>query len=351
MQKTAVVILNWNGRSWLEKFLPSVVKYSSDEADIIIADNGSGDDSIAFIREHFPQIKIIRHHSNLGFSKGYNDALKQVEAEYYILLNSDVEVTPNWIKPVIELMDNDSNIAVCQPKLKSYNDKTFFEYAGAAGGFIDKLGYPFCRGRIFGHIEEDKGQYDDVMEIFWATGACMFVRAELYFMAGGLDDDFFAHMEEIDLCWRLKNEGYKIMYCPYSTVYHAGGGSLPKNNPRKTYLNFRNNLILLYKNSPACAKATAGRPPKKLVYILLVRFLLDGIAAVKFLFADGITDFFAVIKAHFSFYLYLCKSHKHQVPSPKHQVPKGIYNKSIVIEYYLRGKKTYLSLFNQGINR
>lgn len=333
MKKVAVVILNWNGRGWLEKFLPSVVKHSSDKAEIIVADNASSDDSVAFVRKNFPEIRIIQHPANLGFAKGYNEALKQVEAEYYILLNSDVEVTPNWIEPVIELMDNDSNIAVCQPKIRSYNDKAYFEYAGAAGGFIDKLGYPFCRGRIFGHLEEDKGQYEDVKEIFWATGACMFVKAEQYHKAGGLDEDFFAHMEEIDLCWRLKNEGYKIMYCPHSTVYHIGGGSLPKNNPRKTYLNFRNNLTLIYKNSPS----------KKLASILLTRLILDGIAAVKFLFTDGFLDFFAVIKAHFSFYFSLSKNIKKRKLLKKNKL-NCVYKNSIVLDYYMRGKKTFEQL-------
>jgi GT2 family glycosyltransferase len=249
--KTAVVILNWNGRNFLETFLPSVLEYSARCADVIVADNASTDDSVAFLQEHYPQIRIIEHPKNGGFSKGYNDALKQIDAEYYILLNSDVEVTPNWITPVIEMMDADPSIAACQPKLRSFEDRSQFEYAGAAGGFIDAYGYPFCRGRIFDVLEEDRGQYDDACEVFWATGACLFVRADLYHALGGLDEDFFAHMEEIDFCWRLKNNGHKVMYCPDSTVYHVGGGALPKSSPRKTYLNFRNNLALLVKNLPS----------------------------------------------------------------------------------------------------
>ena len=248
--KVAVVILNWNGKSFLEKFLPSVFACNSSYAEIIVADNASTDDSVSFLKSKYPQIKIIQNSSNGGFAKGYNDALKLVEAEYYVLLNSDVEVTPNWIDSVIQLMDTDKSIAACQPKIRAFDDKKSFEYAGAGGGFIDKYGYPFCRGRILDTLEEDKGQYNDVREVFWATGACLFVRSECYHKVNGFDEDFFAHMEEIDLCWRLKNLGYKIMYSPNSTVFHVGGGTLNKTSPKKTYLNFRNNLILLCKNHP-----------------------------------------------------------------------------------------------------
>ena len=246
MTKTAVVILNWNGKKFLEQFLPYVIKHSSSDAEVIVADNASNDDSVEFLKNNYPEIQIINNNENGGFSKGYNEALSKIDAEYYVLLNSDIEVTENWIKPIIDLMDSDKSIAVCQPKLRSYHQKEMFEYAGAAGGFIDKYGYPFCRGRIFNSIEVDNGQYDDTCEVFWATGAAMFVRAELYHKFGGLDNDFFAHMEEIDFCWRLKNEGYKIMYCADSVVYHVGGGTLPKNSSRKTFLNFRNNFNLLY---------------------------------------------------------------------------------------------------------
>ena len=224
----AVVILNWNGREFLRKFLPSVILHSSSVAEVIVADNASTDSSVEFLQQNFPQVRIITNLTNGGFAKGYNDALAEVAADYYILLNSDIEVTPHWIEPVIKLMESDPLIAACQHKLRSYHQPEKFEYAGAAGGFIDKYGYPFCRGRIFQDIETDNGQYDDVKEIFWATGACMFVKADLYRQFGGLDADFFAHMEEIDFCWRLKNGGYKIMYCPESIVYHVGGGTLPK---------------------------------------------------------------------------------------------------------------------------
>ncbi len=225
--KVAVVILNWNGKSFLEKFLPIVIKYSS-SAQIIVADNQSSDDSVSFLKQHFPEVRIIINPSNDGFSTGYNLALKQVEAEYYVLLNSDVEVTEKWIEPIMDLMDSNKQIAACQPKILDYNHKTTFEYAGAAGGFMDKYGYPFCRGRIFNSLEEDKGQYNNSTEVFWATGACMFVRAEAFWKVGGFDDDYFAHMEEIDVCWRMKNIGYQIYVEPKSLVYHVGGGTLNK---------------------------------------------------------------------------------------------------------------------------
>ena len=296
-KKVAIVILNWNGKRFLEKFLPFLVKFNAAYSDIIIADNASSDDSIKFLKEQYPDLRIIQNSENGGFAKGYNDALSQVDTEYYVLLNSDIEVTENWIEPVIALMDSDKNIAACQPKIRSYKNKDEFEYAGAAGGFIDNLGYPFCRGRIFQELEKDEKQFDDVKEIFWATGACMFVRAEIFNKLGGLDNDFFAHMEEIDFCWRLKNDGYKIMYCPKSLIYHVGGGTLPKNNPKKTYLNFRNNFILLYKNLPS----------EKIFSVLFIRLFLDGIAGMKFLFEGHIKDFFAVIHAHFAFYFSIRK--------------------------------------------
>jgi len=263
----AVVILNWNGKKFLEKFLPSVVSNSGD-AEIIMADNNSSDDSISFMAINYPNIRIIKNSENGGFAKGYNDALKQIKSDYYILLNSDIEVTPNWIDPLFDLMENDSMIAACQPKLRSYYQQDEFEYAGAAGGFIDKWGYPFCRGRIFGHLEKDEAQYENVEEVFWATGAAMFVRAKYFWEVGGLDEDFFAHMEEIDLCWRLKNKGYKIMVHPQSVVFHVGGGTLPKNSPTKTYLNFRNNFYLLYKNLPK----------KRFKRVFIFRLIWDGVA-------------------------------------------------------------------------
>ncbi len=333
MTKTAVVILNWNGKKFLEKFLPFVIEYSRGDAEIIIADNDSSDDSLAFMQANYPEIRIIKNTENGGFSKGYNDALTQVEAKYYILLNSDIEVTENWIKPVIALMDSDENIAVCQPKLRSYTERDKFEYAGAAGGFIDKYGYPFCRGRLFQSLEVDNGQYDDVCEIFWATGAAMFVKAELYHKYGGLDNDFFAHMEEIDFCWRLKNEGYKIMYCPDSLVYHVGGGTLPKNNARKTYLNFRNNFFLLFKNLPT----------NRLIKVFAFRFFLDFIAGIKFLSEGGYKDFFAVIRAHFSFYASITNNLKKRKNIRHKQVSKT-YMRNIVWEYYVTKKRFFNDL-------
>ena len=250
MKKVAVVILNWNGRHIIEKFLPSVVTNTAGEAEVIVADNGSTDDSLAFLAEHYPTLRTIALDKNYGFAGGYNRALAQVEADYYVLLNDDVECTPNWGSPVIEMMEADSEIAVAQPKLLMYDQKDTFEYAGGAGGFIDRFGYPFCRGRMFNTLEQDHGQYDDARQVFWATGAAMFVRSNVWHQLGGLDDDFFAHMEEIDFCWRAKNAGHKIAYCPRSVLYHVGGGTLPKSSPMKTMLNFRNNLSMLYKNLP-----------------------------------------------------------------------------------------------------
>jgi GT2 family glycosyltransferase len=331
--RVAVVILNWNGRKYLGKFLPTLIQHSYNDAEIIVADNASSDDSVTFLELNYPGVRIIRNPSNGGFAQGYNIALQQVEAEYYVLLNSDIEVTDNWINPVISLMDSDPLIAACQPKIRSYLEPKKFEYAGAAGGFIDKYGYPFCRGRIFLSIEEDHGQYDDQIEIFWATGACMFVRASLFHEHGGLDEDFFAHMEEIDFCWRLKNMGYKIMYCPASTVFHIGGGTLPKISWRKTYLNFRNNFYLLYKNLP----------DERLVKVFTVRLILDGVAAVKFLIQAGFKDFWAVSKAHFSFYQTYQKT-KSKRKLLKQGSMKLVYEKTIVIDYYLKGKRKFSQL-------
>ncbi len=331
--RVAVVILNWNGKKFLEQFLPNVIKYSYPFAEVIIADNDSTDDSITFLKSKYPSLRIIQNIENGGFSKGYNDALKQIDTDYYCLLNSDIEVTENWIEPIINLMESDTQIAVCQPKLRSWHENEKFEYAGAAGGFIDKYGYPFCRGRMFMDMEIDNGQYDDVFEVFWATGACMFVKADLYHKYGGLDEDFFAHMEEIDFCWRLKNEGYKIMYCPDSTVFHVGGGTLPKNSARKTYLNFRNNIFLLYKNLPR----------RKIIPVFLVRFLLDFVAAAKFLFESGFADFFAVVKAHFHFYRSLSHNLKKRKKITHRHVSK-ILNKNLIFEYYFKGKKKFSDL-------
>ena len=331
--RVAVVILNWNSKKFLEKFLPPLIEHSHGEANIIVADNASTDDSIEFLQTQYPEIRIIRNQRNEGFAGGYNAALKQVEAEYYVLLNSDIEVTKGWIRPIIEMMDKDPLIGACQPKIRSYTNRSKFEYAGAAGGFIDKYGYPFCRGRLFLNIEEDHGQYDDPVEIFWATGACIFVRSHLYHEIGGFDADFFAHMEEIDFCWRLKNQGYKIMYCPDSTVYHIGGGTLPKISWRKTYYNFRNNCLLLYKNLP----------DNLLFEVFAKRLILDGIAALKFLFTAGFKDFWAVSKAHLSFYSTLSKT-KAKRKLLKQGPLINVYGKNIVFEYFIRGKKKFSDL-------
>jgi len=330
---TAVVILNWNGREFLRKFLPSVLAHSLDCAEVIVADKASTDSSIEFLQNNFPEVRIITNRTNGGFARGYNEALAEVEADYYILLNSDIEVTPNWIQPVIDMMENDKSIAACQPKLRSYHDRTKFEYAGAAGGFIDEYGYPFCRGRIFQHLETDHGQYDDALEIFWATGACMFVRADLYKKLGGFDEDFFAHMEEIDFCWRLKNSGYKIMYCPDSVVFHVGGGTLPKKSSQKTYLNFRNNLSLLYKNLPS----------HLLLPVFSVRFPLDGIAAFKFLLDGGFRDFYAVLRAHLYFYRHFTDIRRKRRQLKQNMV-HGIYRNNLVREYYINKKTLFTEL-------
>ena len=332
--KTAVVILNWNGKSWLEKFLPNVIQHSND-AEVIIADNNSSDDSIKFLEENHPNIRIIQNDGNYGYAKGYNLALKQIDAQYFVLLNSDIEVTKDWISPIISLMDSDKTISTCQPKILDYNNKNRFEYAGASGGYIDKFGYPFCRGRIFDFLEEDKGQYNDATEVFWATGACLFVRASHFWEVGGLDSDFFAHQEEIDLCWRLKNKGYKIMVEPKSVVYHVGGGTLNVGSPFKTHLNFRNNLYMMFKNLPL----------SYLFIIIPIRLVLDGIAAITFLGnKKGISHLFAVMKAHFSFYFEIPKLiTKRRNISQKCSLT-GKTNYSILVKNKLKGIKNFSDL-------
>lgn len=335
--KVAVVILNWNGKSFLEKFLPNVLKYSTN-AQVIVADNQSTDNSVEYLKTYFPQVLTIINAANDGFAKGYNIALKQVNADYYVLLNSDVEVTENWIDPIITLLDSNKNIAACQPKILDYYNKTKFEYAGASGGFIDKYGYPFCRGRIFNVLEEDKNQYNSTQEVFWATGACMFVRAEVFWKVGGFDDDYFAHMEEIDVCWRMKNIGYKIYVEPKSVIYHVGGGTLNKLSAHKTFLNFRNNLITLTKNAA----------PQFLFLKIMYRMMLDGVAAFKFLFEGSISHFTAVIKAHFSFYTHLPstlkKRNKMRLMDNFKDTTTGIYKKNIVYAHFVKNKKTYNEL-------
>jgi len=333
--KTAVVILNWNGKKLLEQFLPSVVLHSG-AAEIIVADNASTDDSVSFLKKNYPQVRIVINKENYGYAGGYNESLKQIDAEYYILLNSDAEVTPGWIEPVIARMDKEKEIAVCQPKIKSYEHRDYFEYAGAAGGFIDKNGFPYCRGRIFNSIEKDEGQYDDACEIFWASGACMFIRSKVFHEVGGFDDSFFAHMEEIDLCWRIHRSGFRIVYSPLSTIYHLGGGTLDKNNPHKTYLNFRNNLIMIYKNAP----------DERLDDILKTRAMLDRIAALKFLATGYIRAAFAVHRAH-----NWCDKHRFELNRKRNtikSVVRGSYDipfkLNIITQYYLKGKKKFSQL-------
>jgi GT2 family glycosyltransferase len=338
MIKTAVVILNWNGIGWLQKFLKTVVRFSDGPDTLIyMADNGSTDGSADWVSENCTEIEIIRFKNNLGFAGGYNLALKQIKAEYYVLLNSDVEVTEGWLSPLVSYMDHNSNVASCQPKIRSFDNKDFFEYAGAAGGFIDKFGYTFCRGRIFDHIEMDNGQYDDCRDIFWSTGACMMVRSEAWTKCGGFDDDFFAHMEEVDLCWRFHLAGFSVSYVPESTVYHVGGGALPYNSELKTYLNFRNNLFLLYKNLQ----------DNKLHRTIFARKILDGIAATVFTFNGHPGNVKAIWKAHMDYYKSIESLKKKRKLVREMTVNKNvthIMNKSIVFGFYIRGKKTFNSL-------
>lgn len=336
MKRVAVVILNYNGASMLEKFLPAVVTFSP-EADVIVADNASNDASIDFLKQRFPNIRIIELEQNYGFADGYNKALAKVEAEYYILLNSDVEVTDGWIAPLLSFMDENSNVLACQPKLLDYKNRNRFEYSGAAGGFIDRYGYPFCRGRIFDTIECDSGQYDEVRSVFWATGAAMMIRSKDYWLAGGLDGRFFAHMEEVDLCWRLKSRGGDICCVPSSKVYHVGGATLDKSNPRKTYLNFRNNLLMLYKNLPE----------KELGGVMRMRAILDYIAAFKFLLSGKTGDFKAVLRARREYRRMrddYSEIRKDNIKKSVVSQPSGREPFMLLWQYYARGRKFFYKL-------
>jgi hypothetical protein len=330
--KSAVVILNFNGKEFLKKFLPVVLE-KSPEATLVVADNGSSDDSVKMMKAEFPKVLLLQHEKNLGFAGGYNWALSQVDATYYVLLNSDVEVSDGWLEPLVNMMDADESIAACQPKILAHDDPSHFEYAGASGGFIDRLGYPFCRGRMFETLEKDEGQYNDAQEVFWATGACMMIRASVYHQLGGLDADFFAHMEEIDFCWRAKNAGFKIMVQPASKIFHVGGGTLPKSSPQKTYLNFRNNFMLLYKNLPS----------SQLTKVFLTRLFLDGLAGIKFLMQGNFKDIIAILNAHFYFYSHLSVLRSKRSELTQRPV-SCIYRKSLVSEYYLKGKKYFSAL-------
>lgn len=328
----AIAILNWNGRNYLEKFLPSVNASTYPNKQIVLIDNASTDDSIDFVQKNYPQVVIIKLPVNYGFAKGYNEGLKQVNTDYFILLNSDVEVEAGWIEPMVQLLESNKMIAACQPKLLQYNNKALFEYAGAAGGWMDYLGYPFAKGRIFDVCETDEGQYNDAVPVFWASGAALFIRASVYKEARGFDEYFFAHQEEIDLCWRLQWKGYLIYSCPASVVYHVGGGTLPKGNSRKVFLNFRNNLVMMAKNLPV------GEAIVKIAW----RFILDAVSATKSLFAGQGTYFIAVFRAHIAFLGWLFIRKKVSVfPDKKRREWKGYHLKSVVWQHFILGKKKF----------
>lgn len=335
---TAVVILNWNGEKYLEQFLPILIENTKlSGSEIIIADNASTDSSLLILQEKFPSIRTVVLDKNYGFAGGYNKALAQIEADYYVLLNSDVEVMPNWLEPLITYMDKHADVAACQPKIRSYFNRKYFEHAGAAGGYIDRFGFPFCRGRILGTAEEDKGQYDNITDVFWATGACLLVRSKTFWNVGGLDDDFFAHMEEIDLCWRLKSRGYRIVCIPESIVFHVGGGTLNVENPYKTYLNFRNNLLMLYKNLPA----------KLLKDTMFWRMIFDYIAAIQLFVTGKPKNAISVFKARSDFKRMqpnFEEKRKQNILYSTSDNYSDILQKSIVIEYFLKSKKTFDSL-------
>lgn len=337
--KVAIVILNWNGLKMLAQYLPTVIDYSRMDADIWVADNASTDESIEFITAHYPMVNTLRLEKNYGFAEGYNRCLQEIEADYYVLLNSDVEVTHHWLEPLIELMDAHPEVAACQPKLLAEYDKDAFEYAGASGGLIDKYGYPYCRGRIFDTVEKDQGQYDYRQEIFWATGACLMVRSSDYWQVGGFDGRFFAHNEEIDLCWRLRLLGKKIYCEPESYVYHVGGGTLPKSNPMKTFLNFRNNLTMLYKNVPQ----------SDLRKVMFMRLFLDYLAAFETLILKGnFKDFKAIVKARLAFRKWRHDFDKDRDVIQKSRVVKQIDGQSdfsILWQYYVLGRKKYSEIY------
>lgn len=334
MPKTSVVILNWNGKKFLQHFLPSVVANTdAEQAEIVVADNGSTDGSRAYVEQHFPQVRLIKFDRNYGFTGGYNRAMALISSPYTVLLNSDVDVAQGWLTPLAQHLDDHESVGACMPKIRSFSQPGSFEYAGAAGGFIDMLGYPFCRGRILGAIEQDKGQYSDTRKIFWATGACMMVRTELFKKLGGFDDDFFAHMEEIDLCWRIQNAGYDVTCIGSSEVFHVGGGTLPNNNPRKLFYNYRNNLLMLYKNLP----------PGVHFAVVTLRILLDWASALIFLLQLRFSYVGAVLRAHAAFLkLKNGKRDKHNMSGLTHL--NGIYRGSIILSYFLFGKHTFEKL-------
>jgi GT2 family glycosyltransferase len=338
MAETGVVILNWNGIHLMEQFLPALIAHTNPLlADIIVVDNGSSDGSASWLRNNFPGIILLQHEQNYGFAEGYNRALHQLNYPFYVLLNSDVEVTPQWLEPLIQVLKNNREIAAVMPRIRAWHNKEYFEHAGAAGGFLDRFGYPFCRGRIFNVVEKDAGQYETSREVFWASGACMLVRGDVYEAAGGLDNFFFAHMEEIDLCWRMHNMGYKVYYCHTSTVFHIGGATLPKKDHRKTFLNFRNNFILLYKNLP----------PSGLKRILAVRILLDWISVLFFLVKGEFRECYAVVSAHFSLMGHLISLGKKRKETRKmigQYRTALLFSKSIVYQFYIKGVRYFSQL-------
>lgn len=329
--KIAVIILNWNGRSLLEKFLPSVCLYSK-EATVYVADNASTDSSVEFVQDYYPHVRIIRNKVNGGYAKGYNDALKELSEDIFILLNSDVEVTLKWLDPIIKEFEINPKTAAIQPKICDYKKRDYFEYAGAAGGFIDQMGYPYCRGRLFQHLEKDEGQYDDKTQIFWASGACLAIKKEAFYEAGQFDEDFFAHQEEIDLCWRLNNLGWQVKFVGTSTVYHLGGATLNNMNPKKTFYNFRNSLFALLKNAPG----------EKMALLIFIRLLLDGLAGLKFLIERKPKHTLAIVKAHFSFY-----SNLERIIRKRKNFPKKtnyFHKTSVLYAYFLLGRKRFNQL-------
>ncbi len=336
MHRLAIAILNFNGRHYLEKFLPGVLSHNEGYP-VYVIDNGSSDDSIQFLRLNFPAVLLITLDKNEGFAGGYNLGLRQIESQFYLLLNSDIEVGPGWLSPLVDFMIAHTDCFACQPKILYYNERNKFEYAGAAGGYVDRLGYPFCRGRIFNNMEYDEGQYNDTREIFWASGACMLVRSSAFWEAGGFDADFFAHMEEVDLCWRLKKGGWKVFYVAESSVNHIGGGTLSARDPKKTYLNFRNNLLMLIKNLDG----------SEMFRVIPARILLDIMASLKFLVLDSSGDCFAVLKAMWKSYSRFNKEWRKRKSIPakfKNGELSGVYRKSIIWEYYFKGVRKFSQL-------
>ena len=332
--------MNFNGKNWLEKFIPTFITHSKNDADIYVIDNGSSDGSLPYLESNFPSIKTIHLENNLGFAGGYNEGLRRIDAEFFIIVNSDIEVSENWIPPLIKVLKNNTNISAVQPKIKSYNNKDYFEYAGAAGGFIDTLAYPFCRGRVFDNAELDKKQYDTYSEIFWSSGACMAIKSKDFKDVGGFDKDFFAHMEEIDLCWRLKNLGKNIFYTSESTVYHFGGGTLKYSSPKKTYLNYRNNLWMIHKNFK-------GDIP--LFLFILIRLLLDQVSGIKLVLSGDLKGYISIIKAHYSYFISIRKTNdkRRQFSKLNFHELYGYSRKSTIWNYFILKKKTFSEIIKQ----